>query len=204
MAALGTDFACVVLSTPIVKRGSCKLPLVIPRSVRTTSTSLHSSLWPGNSFGALSSSSLDSSESIACSLCDGGPEMGLPPKRPSDLACPIRYPVTRPMMAHAVATFAAEGCAGSGIMRCDAAYFSDRVAGIRTNVRRLCEVTEIVQSLVVYTVVVLKVRWSGMVALGFPTNESSLALRRCTSSRPYHAQHHSSFDPKQSSRAFSS
>jgi hypothetical protein len=74
------------------------LPFVMPRSVRTTRTILHSSLWPGNSAGVLSSSSESSSlesesskELSAFSFSSfearsAGWEMGLPPKKPRDFA----------------------------------------------------------------------------------------------------------------------
>lgn len=87
------------------------LPFVMPKSVLTTRTSLHSSLCPGNSLRSpCSSSSVDSSESssvlrVLCGAC----EMGLPPKSPRDFAWPMKYPVTPAIKAHAIAIDAVVG-----------------------------------------------------------------------------------------------
>ena len=74
----------------------------MPRSVLTTSTILHSSVWPGNSAGAVSSSELSSESSSSLSLESSfsvrlllplllrGEETALPPKRPSDFAWPMK------------------------------------------------------------------------------------------------------------------
>jgi hypothetical protein len=121
VSTLCANLACGLSDVLLGDALGHNIPLVMPRSVLTTKTILHSSLLPLKSAGAVSSSSLssslDSSESSAAfsSRCAEA-EIGLPPNRPSDFAWPTMYPVTPATMAHATAMFAVDGCVGSCIV----------------------------------------------------------------------------------------